>query len=104
MSGVALREPSTDMTGCSSGRTDAGCPPAGWSPRIQLVLRSFATGRVLGLVTADRGGTWHWWLPDHADRRPRRWWWLVRRRDRRLTFTRHAEAASLGRVLVHLVR
>lgn len=70
--------------------------------RMEVVVRSFATGRVVGLVTTDRRGRWHWWSPHPPGSRAGRWLRLLLRSDRSVVFKRQGHAASLRQVLARV--
>ena len=67
--------------------------------RVEVVVRSFASGRVVGLVTTDRRGRWHWWSPHTQSNRAQRWLRLLLRSDRSVVFKRGGHADTLRQVL-----
>jgi hypothetical protein len=73
-------------------------------PKVELVVRSFQSGRVIGLVTTDAVGRWRWWTSQ--PRRPRLLRWLpdtVWHHGQVPVFKKAGRGCSLRQALVGLL-
>lgn len=72
--------------------------------QVELVVRSFQSGRVLGLVTTDVGGHWNWFTSQPRRQRLLRWLpdsiWPQGRME---VFKQSGRGASLRQALMGLL-